>query len=706
MDQNLNSFIQQSLLTKYQQQNRKNQQIENEQNEENEKQQVIKVVRIKKQNVQDFQFEDVVSHRRRKRRSNSNKSENGEGEESFSFSVKSKNEAIVFNVELYDEIVEELNRFNVQFFARQLVIEEIPQFIRHVLITEQKPGGLFSPMNFSDIYSAENNKDALDWNRIPSRILSHLLPYQRDGIAFGVKRHGRILLADEMGLGKTIQAIALACYYRHEWPLLVICPSTLRVNWKRELIKWDVAREEQVLVVDSSSKMCLIPQYKVSIVSYELLSRFNSGNSGGGGDDQHSSSSNTLNKRSNKTSGGGGGGKGSVGSDESSASVGGGAGANGMMMMMDFKPKVVIVDESHFVKSTMSKRTRATRPFIRNAKRAILLSGTATPSRPVELYDQIKPLFNSELMGGKVKFMTKATFGERYCNIQETPFGLDYSGASNIPELNLLLSRTIMIRRLKKHVLGELRPKNRRLIFISRTYDDAENQRIQDEASANSMMMTMSEAMELYNFEAGGGENSQIIQQFLITGKQKIPRVCDYLRMKVFAENKDKTEKFLLFAHHQCVLDGIESELIRFREEHDPNVEYIRIDGNTPNHVRTDLADYFCNHSNCKYAILSLTCAGTGLNFQTNCSNVIFCELFWTPGVLLQAEDRVHRIGTSTDTTVDVRYLVCDGTLDDHIWPMLQKKLDIVGTTLDRHTSDAVERRDHFKSDLEDVLLE
>jgi SWI/SNF-related matrix-associated actin-dependent regulator 1 of chromatin subfamily A len=41
-----------------------------------------------------------------------------------------------------------------------------------------------------------------------------------------------------MGLGKTIQAIAIACCYSSEWPLLVICPSILKINWSKEFEKW------------------------------------------------------------------------------------------------------------------------------------------------------------------------------------------------------------------------------------------------------------------------------------------------------------------------------------------------------------------------------------------------------------------------------------------------------------------------------------
>ena len=62
------------------------------------------------------------------------------------------------------------------------------------------------------------------------RLLCQLLLFN---FRYGVRNNGRLLIADDMGLGKTIQAITLALYYRSDWPLLVIAPSSIKVSWAK-----------------------------------------------------------------------------------------------------------------------------------------------------------------------------------------------------------------------------------------------------------------------------------------------------------------------------------------------------------------------------------------------------------------------------------------------------------------------------------------
>ena len=84
---------------------------------------------------------------------------------------------------------------------------------------------------------------------------------------------------------------------------------------------------------------------------------------------------------------------------------------------------------------------------------------------------------------------------------------------------------------------------------------------------------------------------------------------------------------------------------------------------------------------NYKVALLSINAASTGLTL-TSANIVVFAELIWTPALMIQAEDRAHRIGQNSDF-VDIKYLYGPGTIDDYIFSKLQKKLLVVSTTLD-----------------------
>ena len=87
---------------------------------------------------------------------------------------------------------------------------------------------------------------------IPETLRDALFPFQREGVEYVVGHNGRALIGDEMGLGKTIQAIAVASFYRDEWPVLVICPSSVRLSWRDEFLRWlpgDVLRAHHVEVV-------------------------------------------------------------------------------------------------------------------------------------------------------------------------------------------------------------------------------------------------------------------------------------------------------------------------------------------------------------------------------------------------------------------------------------------------------------------------
>lgn len=46
--------------------------------------------------------------------------------------------------------------------------------------------------------------------------------------SFGIDKEGRCLIADDMGLGKTFQALAIASYFKYDWPLLIVATSSMK----------------------------------------------------------------------------------------------------------------------------------------------------------------------------------------------------------------------------------------------------------------------------------------------------------------------------------------------------------------------------------------------------------------------------------------------------------------------------------------------
>ncbi|XP_056168326.1 uncharacterized protein LOC115690629 isoform X12 [Syzygium oleosum] len=407
------------------------------------------------------------------------------------------------------------------------------------------------------------------YGSMPSDIESKLLPFQRDGVRF-VLQHGiRVLIADEMGLGKTLQAIAVAACVCDSWPVLVLTPSSLRLHWATMIQQWLNIPSSDILVLlsqcggsnrsgfrimSSNTKSSVHLDGLFNIISYDVVQKLQN-----------------------------------------------------VLMSSDFK--LVIADESHFLKNAQAKRTAATLPVIKKAQYAILLSGTPALSRPIELHKQLEALYPDV-------YKNVHEYGQRYC--KGGIFGV-YQGSSNHEELHNLMKATVMIRRLKKEVLSELPVKRRQQVFLD---------------LANKDMKRI---------------NALFCEIYTDSAEAKIPAVLDYLETVV--EKKKK-------------------------------VGCIRIDGSTPAVARQALVTDFQEKDAIKAAVLSIRAGGVGLTL-TAASTVIFAELSWTPGDLIQAEDRAHRIGQVS--SVNIYYLLANDTVDDIIWDVVQSKLENLGQVLDGH---------------------
>ena len=339
--------------------------------------------------------------------------------------------------------------------------------------------------------------------------------------------------------------------------------------------------------------------------------------------------------------------------------------------------QVVVCDESHFIKDAKAQRTKAVVPLLKAARRAICLTGTPALSRPVELYSQVEAL--------RPNVFTKFTeFAQRYCS--GSRFG--WQGCENPDELYAIISRLVMVRRLKRDVLTQLPPKRREQVYIAldkktEAYREMKAvqeqlQRLRDHAKDNGLLL------------GAGGDGKMNVEEkrlmnayYVASAKAKATSVQDYL--ETLLDGSGAGDKFLFFAYHKELLDAA-STVLRKRK-----TQFIRIDGTTPTTERGGLVQQFQTVDAIKVAVLSIKAAGMGLTL-TAASTVVFGELSWTPGDIVQAEDRAHRIGQAS--SVLVQFLHAKNSVDDVMWGSVQNKLENLGQVLDGHMGDHLEIHD------------
>lgn len=184
-----------------------------------------------------------------------------------------------------------------------------------------------------------------------------------------------------------------------------------------------------------------------------------------------------------------------------------------------------------------------------------------------------------------------------------------------------------------------------------------------------------------------------LMDLYTLSGQAKAAAIIE--RINTFLSDPN-SGKLVVFVHHRAVIDSIADFLDKFRPKPSSFVytnisdtrvtpgiapfNYIRIDGGTLPKQRHDSVTRFQTQLSTRVALLSITAAGVALTL-TAASTLFFGELYWTPGSLLQAEDRVHRIGQTA--TVRVFYLLAKNSIDEVLWPLVRKKLQTLGHILD-----------------------
>ena len=329
----------------------------------------------------------------------------------------------------------------------------------------------------------------------------------------------------------------------------------------------------------------------------------------------------------------------------------------------EMKFEIVVCDESHYFKGHSTKRTKNLTPLIKKIPHALLLTGTPALNRPCELFSQVhmlRPTF----------FKNWKTYTKRYCNGQMSPLGFyDFSGSSNCFELVWIIRKLLMIRRVKRDVLTQLPAKQRSEMYIPLKPSKTKKMMplFTEWKELNCKIPNMVPCSEEIK-KAAFRRKCIISELFRLTSAAK----ADIVK-KVVKDLLDQGLNFIVFCYHMDLMTAVCSVL---------DCPYIRIDGSTPQQKRQGLVDDF-QEGRAQVAVLSLGAASTGLTL-TATSLVLFAELYFVPGTILQAEDRVHRVGQTK--VCDIRYIIAEGSLDDYIFKMLYHKLQTLDSVLDGRT--------------------
>ncbi len=487
-----------------------------------------------------------------------------------------------------------------------------------------------------------------------------LRPYQRAGIDYGLRARG-VLIADQMGLGKTLQALSIVATIG-AFPVLITAPAFGRLTWAGAIRKFFPAWDLQLI----DRMDAPIERKMATIISYSLL-----------GAKRRRQKCNCPHDRvfHDKKSGVckvfdpiAGQCKCASGTPRESVYLG---------HLLDLNPRAVIFDESHFIKTAKTDRTKAAKMIAAGAAVRLCLSGTPA-TRPRQLIPQLETLGQMDRLGGSWRFLqeycnpwgwgNKAgckfcaqagadgllhSSGRRadgiFCRVcKGTGKGLgywDFSGARNLDELNRRLRAVCYVRRLKADVEKDLPAKT-----IAQVPLEIENRPAYDAAAADVIHWLEKNRSPAAAFRASQAEEIvrlEVLKQLAVQGK--LPQALDWI-----GDFLESGEKLVVFTVHRATAAAIGE---RFGA---PVIE-----GGTPMETRAELVARFQTDPGAKLIVLNIAAGGTVIELYA-ASNVAFLELSWEPWEHEQAEDRLHRRGLKSPLTA--WYLIAQGTIEQEIF--------------------------------------
>ena len=455
-----------------------------------------------------------------------------------------------------------------------------------------------------------------------------LMPHQGQVVAAAAAGHRSFHLADEPGLGKTAEAL-LAAEAANAYPLLVVVPSVVKVNWAREAARWTPHRPVTVVQGDGET---IDGFADIVVLNYEVL-------------DRHIRMARRLRLPA----------------------------AWSWTRVLHFIKNKSSQRSQHVLSLAARIRSRTARPLLMALTGTPLINdiedfraiwqflGWIDDSRPLgELADALEdtgltPADRSFYAAARQSVIDLGIVRRRKLDvaadiparrIADLPVELDGPAGRSIRAAERDLTRRMVAR-------YETALANRSSGPGAQGIDDNLVRRVA--------------RTELKDAAAKTGEN--VFTMMRRIGQAKAELAADYT-----AQLARSTGKVVFFAKHIDVMDAAEEF---FAER---GVRFSSIRGDQTPSVRQANVDAFVNDPDVAVAVCSLTAAGVGLNLQV-ASNIVLAELSWTNAEQTQAIDRSHRIGQSEPVTA--WRIIAAQTIDTRIAELIDGKAGLAARALD-----------------------
>lgn len=323
------------------------------------------------------------------------------------YPTRSQSEYIMTNHDKTPKVAKKwvvLDAYFAQKFANDKLLTKVPEkiWVEKLLAEKDKAyhvwGKFFEEGELQDFWvpKASLIKDntvknvVVDYTKYSNR---PPMEHQKESIQKLVENK-KYILADDMGLGKTTSTI-IAALETGAKKILIICPATLKLNWKREIENYS----DRPIYIAEGKNFSI--DHDFVIINYDIIKNF------------HDPKSKTKTE----------------------------------IQKANFD--LVIVDEAHYIKNAQAQRTKLINDIVKDIDRLWLLTGTPMTSRPIDYYNLLY-LVDSPVAKNWMAYVI------RYCSGYQFKVGprkvWNVMGSSNLEELRDRTSNTIL-RRLKEDVL-------------------------------------------------------------------------------------------------------------------------------------------------------------------------------------------------------------------------------------------------------------